>query len=82
MEYLIELQSYIRQQINHSIQSNFCKKDCKISKVNNNNYDLSQYEHKCPHHRYVTRIIERSPLIIYIERFLTQNEIQHLIELS
>ena len=81
IEYLTDLQSYVRQQAIQSTQSNFCKEHCKVTEVNNN-YDLSQYEHECPRHRYVTRIIERSPLIIYIEQFLTQNEIQHLIELT
>ncbi|CAF4056143.1 unnamed protein product [Adineta steineri] len=61
--------------------SNFCKEIPKISQ-DNNNYDLTQYKYECPHHRYTTRIIERSPLIVYIEQFLTQNEIQYLIELT
>ncbi|CAF1221209.1 unnamed protein product [Adineta steineri] len=39
-------------------------------------------KYKCPHHRYSARIITRRPLIIYIEKFLTQNEMQHLIELA
>ncbi|CAF4070433.1 unnamed protein product [Adineta steineri] len=39
-------------------------------------------KYKCPHHQYSTRIIERSPLIIYIEEFLTQNEMQYLIRLT
>ncbi|CAF0743042.1 unnamed protein product [Adineta steineri] len=63
------------------MQSKFCKKDVKVAQVNDN-YDLLQYRYKCPHHQYSTRIIERSPLIIYIEKFLTQNEMQHLIKLT
>jgi hypothetical protein len=81
IEYLTDLQLYIRQQLIQFMQLKFCKQDCKGTQVNNN-YDISQYKQECPHHRYITRIIERSPLIIYIEQFLTQNEIQHLIELA
>jgi hypothetical protein len=81
IEYSTDLQSYIRQDLNQSMVSNFCKEVPKVSEVNNN-YNLSQYKDKCPHHRYSTRIIERSPLIIYIEGFLTQNEIEYLIEFA
>jgi hypothetical protein len=81
IEYLTDLQLHVRQQIIKFSQANFCKEECKTADVNNN-YDLSKYAHQCPHHRYHTRIIERSPLIIYIEQFLTQNEIQYLIELA
>ena len=35
----------------------------------------------CLEHSYRTRIIHRNPLIIYIENFLTENEINHLIKL-
>ncbi|CAF0951652.1 unnamed protein product [Adineta ricciae] len=73
-EYITNFRSYIREKPISPRQP------CKSVK-NENNYDLSQYKYKCPHHRYVTRMIERSPLIIYIENFLTPNEIQHLIDL-
>jgi hypothetical protein len=66
MKYLTDLQSYIRQE---SIKY-ICVDDRKI-----------EFEFECPKHRYRTRMIERSPLIIYIENFLTQNEIDHLIKL-
>lgn len=36
----------------------------------------------CPQHFYRIRIINRRPLIIYIENFLTKKEINHLIELE
>jgi hypothetical protein len=82
IEYLTDLQLYMREHITQFIQSEFCKKEeCKVAEVNNN-YDLSHYEHECPRHRYITRFIQRSPLIIYIEQFLTQNEIEYLIKLS
>ncbi|UJR19764.1 hypothetical protein I4U23_022898 [Adineta vaga] len=81
IEYLTDLQSYVQQEVEQPIQSDSCKEICKIPDVKNN-YDLSQYKYQCPHHRYNTRIIERSPLIIYIEQFLTENEIQYLIELT
>ena len=80
IDYLTDLQSYIRQQEIQSTQFNFCNEHCKVVEVKNNS-DLGSYEHECPRHRYITRLIERSPLIIYIEQFLTENEIQHLIDL-
>ena len=39
-------------------------------------------EEQCVDHRYKIRLIERSPLIIYIENFLQKSEIDHLIELG
>jgi hypothetical protein len=81
IKYLIDLHLYIQQQLIQFVQTKFCNENCKIVEVNNNS-DLSEYKNKCPHHRYTTRIIERSPLIIYIEQFLTQNEIHHLIQLA
>lgn len=39
-------------------------------------------EETCPQHSYRVRIVNRKPLIIYIENFLTQTEINHLIELT
>ncbi|UJR18117.1 hypothetical protein I4U23_005017 [Adineta vaga] len=83
IEYLTDLQSCIRQEnvIDQSTKPDPCNEVCKVPEVKNN-YDLSQYNYKCPHHRFHTRIIERSPLIIYIEQFLTENEIQYLIDLA
>ncbi|CAF1160268.1 unnamed protein product [Adineta ricciae] len=72
VERLTILQTYLRQQTIKDIKD-------QNSSVN---YDLSKYEYECPHHRYVTRIIERKPLIIYIENFLTRNEIEHLAQLA
>ncbi|CAF1200269.1 unnamed protein product [Adineta ricciae] len=39
-------------------------------------------EYKCIDHRYKIRIIQRTPLIVYIEKFLLPYEIRHLIELA
>jgi len=39
-------------------------------------------DEECPYHQYTIRIIERSPLIIYIEHFVTQHEIEHLVQLA
>ena len=36
-------------------------------------------EEICPQYSYRTRLINRNPLIIYIENFLSKNEIDHLI---
>jgi len=54
----------------------------QICNQTNTQYNLSDYEFQCPQHRYRTRIIERRPLIIYIEQFLTQDEIEHLLQLA
>ena len=42
----------------------------------------AQNQEICPPYSYRTRIVNRSPLIIYIENLLTQKEIDHLIELA
>ena len=39
-------------------------------------------EEICPPYSYRTRIVNRNPLIIYIENFFSQKEIDHLIELG
>ena len=44
--------------------------------------DTNKTEYECLNHRYRTRIISRTPLIIYIDNFLSPYEIQHLIELA
>ncbi len=71
----IDAHQYIQQQINYSRDIQFCNKT-------NVKYNLSHYQYQCPQHLYNIRVIERRPLIIYIEQFLTPNEIQHLIELA
>ena len=42
----------------------------------------SRNEEICPPYSYRTRIINRNPLIIYIENFLSPKEVNHLIELG
>jgi hypothetical protein len=71
----VDAHQYIQQQINYS-------RDIKVCNETNMRYNLSQYQYECPQHQYSIRVIERRPLIIYIEQFLTQDEIQHLIELA
>ncbi|CAF1079963.1 unnamed protein product [Adineta ricciae] len=76
---LTDLHHYIQQLINSS-----SKVIVTCNTANNiyHNYNLSEYENKCPEHRYDVQIISRRPLIIYIENFLTSNEIQYLIQLA
>ncbi|CAF1314684.1 unnamed protein product [Adineta ricciae] len=74
-DYIIDAQSYIRDEEMPS------KQECNIPEITSN-FNLSEYKYRCPRHRYSIRLIERSPLIIYIEQFLTQNEIQHIIDLA
>ncbi|CAF1314880.1 unnamed protein product [Adineta ricciae] len=74
-DYIIDAQSYIRDEEMSS------KQECNIPEITSN-FNLSEYKYRCPRHRYSIRLIERSPLIIYIEQFLTPNEIQHLIDLA
>ncbi|CAF1331793.1 unnamed protein product [Adineta steineri] len=76
-----QISLYVRRQIIQPIQLDLSEGIPKSERIKHN-YDLSQYEYECPQHQYTTRIIERKPLIIYIEQFLTENEIQHLIELA
>jgi len=71
----MDAHQYIQQQINYFQITKFCNQT-------NIKYNLSQYEYQCPQHQYNIRVIERRPLIIYIEQFLTSDEIQHLIELA
>ena len=46
------------------------------------NKTIKTSENKCSDHRYKIRIIQRTPLIVYIEKFLLPYEIRHLIELA
>ena len=68
MKCLTHLQSFVRRQI-------------QVEEITSDD-ELSQYEHICPKQRYTIRIIAQKPTIIYIEEFLTQKEMQHLIELT
>jgi prolyl 4-hydroxylase len=35
----------------------------------------------CPEHAYTTHILSREPLVLYLEGFLSENEIEHLLEI-
>src|SRR5690349_6093128 len=63
----INIHQYIQQQINYSQDIKFCNQT-------NIKYNLSLYKYECPQHQYNIRIIERRPLIIYIEQFLIYDE--------
>ncbi|CAF0981365.1 unnamed protein product [Adineta steineri] len=78
---MIDYLTNIQQKLVLSKQFNVSKDNLRREKFENN-YNLSEYESKCPYHQYKIRLIERKPLIIYIEQFLTQNEIKHLIQLA
>jgi hypothetical protein len=65
----IIIEYFIEQESIEYIQSKYC-------------LDYFKVEDECPKHRYIIRMIERSPLIIYIENFINQNEIDHLIKLA
>jgi len=58
----------------------YCRRD--LIKETSNVFRIDQNDNKCPNHRYTTRIIQRKPMMIYIEQFLTQDETQHLVELA
>lgn len=82
IDYLTYLHLNIQQNLNPSpIQLNFQTNHYETEDVNTS-YNLSGYEQQCPQHRYTIRIIEKNPLLIYIENFLTEFEIQHIIELT
>ena len=74
--HLTDLQSYLRERR--------MGKDPSKLKVNDRQMQdhSSGSEEECPRHSYLTRIVERNPLIIYIENFLTKYEIDHLIQLA
>ena len=78
---LTELQLDIRRQLAQPAESTIIVEEVQNT-TGANNYNLTDYKHQCPRHRYTTRIIDRKPLIIYIEQFLTRNEITHLIKLA
>jgi hypothetical protein len=85
IEICLQLLVYLFTDAHRYIQQpRYSFQDTKSCEKNNikQNYNLSQYEYECPQHRYNIQIIERRPLIIYIENLLTENEIQHLIELA
>ena len=82
IDYLTYLRLNIQQNLNPSpIQLNFHTDHYETEDINNS-YNDSNYEQQCPQHRYTIRIIEKNPLVIYIENFLTAFEIQHIIELT
>jgi hypothetical protein len=76
IKYLIDAQSYLEDE---EIQSKLCKDNCTIVQINKTE---NESEYKCIEHQYKIRIVNRSPLIIYIENFLPQNVIKHLMELA
>jgi hypothetical protein len=76
IKYITDLQSCILKESIQSVESQLSKENLQFENIE------SKSEDECPKHRYITRMIERSPLIIYIEKFLTQNEIDHLIKLA
>ena len=72
IKYLNEIENRIKQQ----------KPKENEFQLEINEKEIKKEEEKCREHRYQIRIIERSPLIIYIENFLHKDEIDHLIELG
>jgi hypothetical protein len=77
IQHLIDLHVYFG---NEFIEYNISKSDKENRKQSNIN--KVRNDNKCSDHQYKIRLIARSPLIIYIEKFLTENEIKHLIELA
>ncbi|CAF0824584.1 unnamed protein product [Adineta steineri] len=77
IEYLIDLHLYFG---NEFIEYKISKYDNETIKQPNATHVPDDYN--CPDHRYKIRIISRRPLIIYIEKFLTEDEMKHFIELG
>jgi hypothetical protein len=75
IEKLADLKFYCRRDLIKTTQLNFVKETSNVFRTDQN-------DNKCPNHRYTTRIIQRKPMMIYIEQFLTQDETQHLVELA
>ncbi|CAF1529278.1 unnamed protein product [Adineta steineri] len=77
IEYLIDLHLYFG---NKFIEYKISKYDNETLKQPNTT--KVQDDYNCPDHQYKIRIISRRPLIIYIEKFLTEDEMKHFIELG
>lgn len=77
IDYLTDFRTYIGGNKHTETIQPQLKGDHGEKKVNSN-----RNKEECPKHSYRTRIIHRNPLIIYIENFLTKNEVNHLIELA
>ena len=78
IEYLNDFQFYIGQKRMEMVHAKL-KEENRRRRVYS---PRSESEVPCPQHSYRSRIIHRKPLIIYIENFITKNEINHLIELA
>ena len=76
IEYLTDFQSYIEGKRMEMIHLKMIE-DNRQRRVYS-----TRDEVLCPQYSFRTRIINRKPLIIYIENFLTKKEINHLIELA
>ncbi|UJR17789.1 hypothetical protein I4U23_004688 [Adineta vaga] len=68
--------SYFEDDIMESNHSKDNSTQVQVNKTERNN------EYKCIDHQYKIRIISRTPLIIYIEKFLIPYEIRHLIQIA
>ncbi|CAF1520445.1 unnamed protein product [Adineta steineri] len=77
IKYLIDLHLYFG---NEFIEYKISK--CGSETIKQPDTIRVQDGYNCPDHRYKVRIISRSPLIIYLEKFLTEDEMKHLIELA
>ena len=78
LEVFIDYLSDVRAELQAELASHESQK----VGASGDNDRLSDYKPACPHHSYTIRLVHRNPLIIYIDKFLTQNEIQHLIDLT
>lgn len=81
LDCLVRIQTSIRPQADQPIRLESKMENPAVDDMSYN-YNLSEYEERCPQHRYTIRMIERRPMVVYIEQFLTANEMTHLIELS
>ena len=76
IEYLTNFQSYIEERRIQIV-------DSKWTEGNDQRKDpFTPSEEACPRYSYRSRVINRNPLIIYIENFLGKSEIDHLIKLA
>lgn len=78
IEYLNDFHFYISQKRMEMVHAKL-KEENRRRKVYS---PRSESDVPCPQHSYRSRIIHRKPLIIYIENFITKNEINHILELT
>ena len=62
-------------------QSSSFEKDVPVSKASSDELVYPDPSLECGRHEYEVHVFSTSPLVVYIDGFLSENEAQHLIDL-